>query len=190
MNSKDAPMKHPFQAISQQALVPTVIAFIAAALAVMISLRVLDEPLKTDAAPQGIVSYELAGNANASLAVLESWDQPAKLYAAFSLGLDFLFLITYSSAIALACIWATGLMPGSLTGLGIALAWGQWVAAILDGLENTALFIMLTQGPSSPWPQIAQIAAITKFTLILLGLLYVIGRIVERYVKRSRNPEV
>jgi hypothetical protein len=189
MYSKDAPMKHPFQAISQQALVPIVIAFIAATLALMVSLRVLDEPLKTEAAPQGIISYELAGNTSASLAVLESWDQPAKLYAAFSIGLDFLFLVTYSSAIALACIWATGLMPGSLTGLGVALAWGQWVAAMFDGLENTALFIMLTQGPSSPWPQIAQIAAIIKFTIILLGLLYVLGRIFERYIKRTRSPE-
>jgi hypothetical protein len=182
-------MKYPFQVISQQALVPTVIAFIAAALAVMVSLRVLDEPLKTDAAPQGIISFELAGNTSASLAVLESWDQPAKLHAAFSIGLDFLFLITYSSALAFACIWATGLMPGSLAGLGVALAWGQWIAAVFDGLENAALFIMLTQGPSSPWPQIAQIAAIIKFTLILLGLLYIIGRIFERYLKRTRSPE-
>ncbi len=66
------PMKHPFQAISQQALVPTVIAFTAAALAVMISLRVIDKPLLTDAAPAGILSYEFAGDEDASLAILQS----------------------------------------------------------------------------------------------------------------------
>ncbi len=48
---------------------------------------------------------------------------------------------------------------------------------------------MLTQGPSSPWPQIAQIAAIIKFTLILLGLLYIFGRILKRYLIRNRSPE-
>lgn len=178
-------MKHPFQAISQDALVPVVIAFIAAALTLMISLRILDEPLKTEAAPGGILSYELAGDEAVSLAILESWDQPAKHHAAFSLGLDFLFLITYSSAISLACIWATRLGISSLAGLGVYLAWGQWIAALFDGLENTALFINLIQAPASPWPQIAQTAAIIKFTLIILGLLYVLARIVERYVIRK-----
>jgi hypothetical protein len=178
------PMKHPFQAISQQALVPVVIAFIAAALTLMVSLRILDEPLKTEAAPGGILSYELAGDEASTLAILESWDPPAKYHAAFSLGLDFLFLITYSSAISLACIWAARLSNTSLAGLGVYLAWGQWIAAIFDGLENTALFINLVQAPTSPWPQIAQTAAIIKFTLIILGLLYILARIVERYVPR------
>ena len=183
------PMKHPFQAISQQALVPTVIAFTAAALAVMISLRVIDKPLLTDAAPAGILSYEFAGDEGASLAILQSWDQPAKLSAAFSLGLDFLFLVTYSSAISLACIWASGLNKSSLVSLGIYLAWGQWIAALLDGLENTSLFIILLQAPAYPWPQIAQIAAIIKFTLIILGLVYVLARIIQRYVIR-KDPSV
>ena len=177
-------MKHPFQGISQQALVSVVIAFIAASLALMVSLRIIDKPLQTDAAPAGIISYELAGDESASLAILESWDQPAKYHAAFSLGLDFLFLITYSSAISLACIWATNLSTSSLAGLGVYLAWGQWIAAIFDGLENTALFIILIQAPESPWPQIARTAAIIKFALIILGLLYVLARIVERYVVR------
>lgn len=183
-------MKHPFQAISRVALVPVVIAFIGATLTLMVSLRILDKPLQTDAAPAGILSFELAGDEKRSLAILESWDQPAKLHAAFSLGLDYLFLITYSSAIALACIWAIGLNANSLASLGAYLAWGQWLAAILDGLENTALFIILIRAPESPWPQIARIAAMVKFALVILGLLYVLVRIVERYVIRKSSTEM
>jgi hypothetical protein len=180
-------MKHPFQAISQTALVPVVIAFIAAALTLMVSLRIVDKPLQTDAAPSGIISFELAGDEETSLAVLQSWDQPAKIHAGFSLGLDFLFLITYATAISLACIWAMRLNASSLAGLGVYFAWGQWIAALFDGLENTALFIILIQGPVSSWPQIAQIAAIIKFTLIILGLLFVVVRIFERFVL-NRGP--
>lgn len=180
-------MKHPFQAISRVALVPVTISFIGAALTLMVSLRILDRPLQTEAAPAGILSFELAGDKATSLEILESWDQSAKLHAAFSLGLDYLFLITYSSAIALACIWATGLNTNSMVRLGVYLAWAQWIAAVMDGLENTALFIILTQAPEDPWPQIARVAAIIKFTLILLGLLYILVRIAQRYVGRSQS---
>lgn len=180
-------MRHPFQTISQTALVPVVIAFTAAALTVMVSLRIVDEPLQTDAAPNGIISFELAGDVETSYAVLESWDQPAKSHAAFSLGLDFLFLITYATAISLACIWAARLNMKSLAGWGSILAWGQWIAALFDGLENTALFIMLSQAPVSPWPSIAQVAAIIKFALIALGLIYILVRIIERFVV-NREP--
>ena len=65
-------MKHPFQAISQTALVPVVIAFTAAALTLMVSLRIVDKPLQTDAAPSGIISYELAGDEETSLKILQS----------------------------------------------------------------------------------------------------------------------
>jgi hypothetical protein len=76
-----------------------------------------------------------------------------------------------------------------LVSLGIYLAWGQWIAALLDGLENTSLFIILLQAPAYPWPQIAQIAAIIKFTLIILGLVYVLARIIQRYVIQ-KDPSV
>lgn len=182
-------MKHPFQEIPQTALVPVVIAFIAAALTLMVSLRIVDKPLRTEAAPSGIISFELAGDEETSLAVLQSWDQPGKLHAAFSLGLDFLFLITYASAISLTCIWAMRLNASSLAGIGVYLAWGQWIAALLDSLENAALFIILLQGPISSWPLVAQIAAIIKFTLIILGLLYILVRIIERFVL-NREPTI
>jgi hypothetical protein len=148
----------------------------------MLSLRVVDRSLHTDAAPAGIISFELAGDGSSALAILDSWDQPAKLHAAFSLGLDFLFLIMYSTALSLGCIWASGLSISPLTGLGTYLAWGQWIAALFDGLENTALFIIMVQSPASPWPQIARLAATVKFSMIALGLLYIAVRIVERFV--------
>jgi hypothetical protein len=64
--------------------------------------RVLDVPLRTDAAPDGIVSFELAGTIGRAGEILASWGtlselgglsifQPARTDLAFSLGLDYLF---------------------------------------------------------------------------------------------------
>ena len=57
-------------------------------LAVMFAMRTLDAPLRTGAAPQGIVSFELAGRLDKTRAVLDSWTPRARIFAGISLGLD------------------------------------------------------------------------------------------------------
>jgi hypothetical protein len=61
----------------------------------LFAMRSLDTPLRTRTAPGGIVSFELAKNYAASQQILDSWSAKAKINAALSLGLDFLFLILY-----------------------------------------------------------------------------------------------
>jgi hypothetical protein len=57
--------------------------------------------------------------------MVASWDQSAQLHAAFSLGLDYLYLPLYAVTIALACVWAAagGLRPWRMAArLGFVLA--------------------------------------------------------------------
>jgi hypothetical protein len=168
-------MRHPFESEPVGKRRAIFVPLLILTLVVMFALNGVGAVLNTEAAPLGIVSFELAGGVSTVQAILDSWDLQARVHAGFSLGFDFLFLVLYSTAIGYACAWvASGLRDSArpLASFGILLAWGQWLAALLDGVENTALWIILMNGPSVPWPQIAWWCAAVKFTLVLLGLVY------------------
>ena len=96
----------PYQCIPVRHRLAVFLPFFALTLILSIVLQAVDAPLKTTAAPQGIVSYELAGNVVEAQRILDSWNPTARLYAAFSLGLDTLYMPAYAIAIGLACAWA------------------------------------------------------------------------------------
>jgi hypothetical protein len=122
-----------------------------------------------------MVSLDFAGSPQRAKAILDSWDHPAQLRAAFIQGLDFLYLLVYSTTIAIACLWAGKTLHRAgwpLASIGIPLAWGLWLAALSDAVENVALVEILFGKYNSPWPEIAAACAILKFALIFLGLVY------------------
>jgi hypothetical protein len=134
-------------------------------------------PLTTDAAPYGIVSYELAGTPENARRILASWDAETQLRAAFGLGLDYLFMVVYASTIALGSALAARQLRRAgwpLARWGTFIAWGAVLAALLDATENIALLTLLWGTLSAPWPALARWCAIPKFALIFLGLVYVI----------------
>ena len=65
---------------------------IIATVVIMLGMQSIDSHLKTDAAPNGIVSLEFAGDISTAQAIIASWSGPAMFYAGLSMGLDFLFL--------------------------------------------------------------------------------------------------
>ena len=139
----------------------------AATVVVMVAMWLLDQPLRTAAAPYGIVSFELAGDVSTAHAILDSWDGRARSAAGVGLGLDYLFLALYSTTLALACrrIAHRFVLRGSaLAAVGHALAWGQWAAAACDGAENFALIRMLLDGAHAPWPSVAGRSMISRIT--------------------------
>lgn len=160
-------------------------------LVIMTLLNLVGEPLITGSAPYGIVSYELAGSPSRAEAVLTSWDPGVRAHAAFSLGFDYLFLLAYSTTIALACLWAAGVLKARawpLAALGAPLAWGQWLAALLDALENLALTVVLFTAPASPWPEVARWSAILKFSLVFAGMVYAFLGLAVSLIQRL-SPE-
>jgi hypothetical protein len=155
-------------------------------------LQAVDAPLKTPAAPQGIVSYELAGTTAAAQAILDSWDAGARSHAGFSLGLDYLYMPAYALTIGLACAWAARLLGDRrrwLGSLGRTLAFGLGLAALLDATENYALTTMLFSGVADPWPAVARWCATGKFALILVGLVFaLVGFMLWFVTWRPRKP--
>jgi hypothetical protein len=178
-------MRHPLEAIPAGKRVQVFVPLFVLSVALMIALNLIGAPLQTLAAPAGIVSFELAGSVGQTRAILESWDQATRLRAAFSLGLDYVFMVVYSTAIGLACAWAASVTRASRPRWAVAgswLAWGQWLAALLDAVENVALTVALFGTIAAPWPQMAWWCATLKFLLILAGLAYAL---VSWVVKRA-----
>jgi len=157
-------------------------------LLVMVILNWVGRPLTTPAAPNGIISYEFAGSVQRAEEILISWGSDGRIHAAFSLGLDFLFILVYITSIGLACAWAGEELRRRgwpLQRMGVALAWGVCLAGILDVIENFGLTKMLLETVSSPWPQLSAACAAGKFLLIALALFYAsyggVARILSRW---------
>lgn len=186
-------MQHPFRYLSPHRRKRYFWWSFAATIALMVILNMVGAPLNTPQAPFGIISYELAGSPSQAQEILESWPAEAKLRAAFSLGLDYLFMLAYASAISLACVWAADALRHRgwpFAGLGGPLAWGQWIAALLDALENLALTVILFSSPVSPWPEIARWSAVIKFSLVFIGLIYAfLGLIVRVSIRVKPSDE-
>jgi hypothetical protein len=157
-------MTHPFQFIPNDKYWLVFLPLLVFTLLLTLVLSAI--PLKPN-----IVQFEL----NAPQ-VIKSWREIDKMWAAFSLGLDFLYLVVYSTTSSLACIWVANVLEIRelpLTLVGVLLAWTQWLAALLDAVENTALVKILFGDKINILPKIAKWCALSKFGFIFLALFYV-----------------
>jgi small-conductance mechanosensitive channel len=184
-------MRHPLENIQNRSRTILFLVLLSLTIATMLVMNGAGSSLNTEEAPYGILSLELAGSQQRAKAILDSWDQAAQMRAAFIQGLDFLFLVLYSTTIGLACLWAGETLKRvgwSPSALGIPLAWGLWLAAFCDALENVALVVMLFGSITSPWPEIAVVCAVIKFVLIFLGLVYALYALVIRFASTVKSP--
>lgn len=157
-------------------------------LAVMAALMWVGSPLTTEQAPYGIISYEFARTPETASRIISSWSSQARLSAAFSLGLDYLFMPLYAITIAEACRWASMMLARQgwpLSSLGSWLAGGLWLAASLDAIENFSLTALLFGSEQLFWPLLAFLSAFVKFLLIFIGMVYSFFGLVVRVVIRK-----
>ena len=184
-------MIHPLDFVPPANRKPIFFAFFAGTLVLFSVFRVLDDPLKTPAAPNGFLSFELAGTPFQAQAIIDSWLELAYLvssvagepvpglvgrafsFAAFGLGLDYLFIPVYATALALGILLTMDKHGGWFSSFGTWLGWGAYAAALFDAVENYALARMLLMNQVwSPYPQVAAFSASVKIVLLLLGLFY------------------
>lgn len=182
-------MRHPFEAVPRGQRAKVFLPLLGLTLALTAALGWVDIPLRTASSPNGIVSFEVAGDVATAGRMLAAWDERARIHAGFSLGLDFLYLVVYSTTLAFACVWAGTVFRGRgsrLAELAAPLAWAQWLAALSDASENTALLLILRGAVVEPWPAIARWCATTKFAFIIAGLFYALAGAAVRLATRSR----
>ncbi len=149
------------------------------AIVVFVNVMVMsnfDAPLKNEVCEYGIVSFELAKDLDKSVKILESWDTKAKLNAGLSLGFDFLFLLVYSSFIALLIfninnrLWKNN----PFYKFGNLLIILIFVAAFFDLVENMALIKLLLGDLKQIWSSVAYGFAVMKFLIILICIIYLL----------------
>jgi len=176
-------LKHPFDFIPDSTRKPLFFTLLVLTLILVAVFRYLDQPLRTPIAPNGMVSFEFARTPEKAFQIMVSWEPinftgpeiirlKAYLYAAFSLGIDYLFMPVYASTLALSTLLAAGRHKGWLNSLGAIAGWGAIGAAVFDAIENYALLRVLLGNVTSPHPEIAAICAGIKFSLIVFALIY------------------
>jgi hypothetical protein len=183
-------MRHPLEFVSEQYRKRLFFAFLFLTIVLFAVFRVLDQPLRTSAAPNGIVSFELAGSPLLAQAITDEWKRSSLLlsevagqanpdivnvpyaFAAFRLGIDYLFMPLYAFALAFGTLLAAGRHSGWFKSLGAVAGYGAFAAAFFDAVENYALFQVLLGRVNSPYPEIAFTCASLKVALLIFGVLY------------------
>ena len=100
------------------------------------------------------------------------------IHASLALDLDYPFLVAFASCLSLACVHLARRCSqrfAILSTLGIVLSMVALATAPFDDLENYALIRMLLGARLAFWPIAAFWAAVLKFLLIGLCLIYLAG---------------
>ena len=191
-------MRHPLESIYNPYRKQLFLAFFCLTVILFAIFWILDQPLQTEAAPMGIVSFELAGDPITARTITDSWKQLSLLLssvagqpnpdivntpyvlAGFGLGLDYRFMPCYALALAFGTLLATQKHQDWIYTLGAFAGYGAFAAPLFDALENFALLRVLLGAYQSSYPAIAAYCAIVKFGLIIFGLLVcLIGKIYQ-----------
>lgn len=170
-------MPDPFKWLSESAQRPALLVFFLLSGTLLTGMHALDQRLITEAAPRGIVSFELAGSIEKAGQILKEWGPPGKARATLSLGLDYLFLFVYALFISLSCVRIARYFKFKYAFLavwGVGLGWAQFLAALLDAIENLALINLAFGSQRESWPIIAKWCALVKFGIVGAGLLYIL----------------
>jgi len=174
-------MEHPLESIPQESRKRFFITFLFLTLILFAIFRLLDKPLQTDYAPNGIVSFELAFSPQDAAHMVLTWSEQALLNASFGLGIDYLFMPVYAFALAFGTLLAAGRHGGWFRSLGAAAGYGAFAAPLFDAVENYALFQVLSGAFNSSYPMIAAACATIKFLLLVMGLLCAtVGGVIQK----------
>jgi len=141
----------------------------------MLIISMIDKHL-TNNIVQGIIDFELAKTPERARQILDSWGPTGQIYAAFSLGIDYLFLVFYSLFFILTTCKIAENNHNYFKKLAPFLVLVFVVAGIFDALENYFLFQILShQEYVASNPQWAAYFSVAKFSLLGLGVLLLIA---------------
>lgn len=177
-----APTQQPSEARRSMRRLPAALkAGLGITLALAITLFFINQLLHTALAPQGIVSLQLAGTAEHTHNIVQSWSAQQLRWARVSLLLDFLQVAVYSiTLVALTRHFLSdrpGVRERNAGRYVIALF---ILAASADFLENLLLLGNLSE-PAELSSMVATLAALVKFTGLILGTA---GLVIIRAARR------
>ena len=169
-------IRHPFQSLPAPIAVALFIASVVALW--VLASKTIDRGLRVEAAPLGIISFELAGTTERARAIMGAWGNELSERAKAVQRWDYLLIVAYSTLLALlvAGVGEISRDEGFFAELAGVFAWAVFAAGLLDVAENLALARVFEEDAAQPWPRLAQIAAGAKFTLLFaVGAFLVVG---------------
>ena len=137
-------------------------------------LMYMDQNLVSSAAPNGIVSFELAGSLQRSEAIIQSWSDQARSAALLIQGFDYLYLFIYPAWFSLASVSLGVRLGGRWQSAGLVVGWIVLFAAPFDALENYALIQQLLHGAGAATAKLALWCAIAKFAAIAVSAVFLL----------------
>jgi hypothetical protein len=160
---------------------------------ITVIFNILDQSLVTpgDEVADGMVAFELTNNIHDARIMVDMWGEKGRLVAAFSLGLDYLYLIAYALFLGIIAFETGKKLTGRsalLAKPGYWLSWLMILAAVYDAIENFALIRILTGCQYSLWATTAYYFATIKFAIVIITLVYIFLGLVMMWVTRpSKN---
>jgi hypothetical protein len=173
--------KYPFARIPEGAARRVSLGVGAAAVVGIASvLRVSGRALLGEGTRGAIVSLELAGSPERAARVMGAWESRGVIAVAIrNVWIDYIFLMVYATALALATGMASDVFERSprAARIGVLLAWGALGAGVFDVIENVGLLHMLGAPGvvEAGWSWMTAGCAAMKFALVVGALLYSTG---------------
>jgi hypothetical protein len=153
----------------------------------------LDQKMK-DAGGPSILGFEFAGSEQHAAKVMGEWGSSGRHYARLSLWLDYAFMLSYGSFLALASVatrdFAREVGMRWLAAVGVFAPFAAIAAATFDATENVFLLLTLGGHGGSFAPPIATACASVKFALVAFAILYVIWGLAARLIGARRAGRV
>lgn len=133
--------------------------------------------------PYSIITFEFAGTPEQAHLMVNAWRENGVLTTVFFLiGFDYLFMITYSAFLWLACLNIALVVSERISKWLVIMAWLQPVAALLDAVENLSLY-QTAMGSWNPiWTTLSVLCATPKFIIVSLALLVCLSSLVSSLV--------
>ncbi|MFE8071285.1 hypothetical protein QQM79_09505 [Marinobacteraceae bacterium S3BR75-40.1] len=148
-------------------------------IALLIALILINQPLVTPAAPQGMISLQMAETLARSQPILSEW-QGQELWAQGLLAFEFVFILSYLSFLLGLDRHLLSERPGVREQKTGKVARRLFiVGAGADALENIGLLWMLSD-PLAALPLTITLLALIKFSALALGLA---GLVVLRFAR-------
>lgn len=156
-------------------------ALLALTLVILATLWLINLPLETSSAPQGVVSFQVAGTADQAHAILMSWQREGEVWAKGYLWLSLAFIPVYLITLLRLTNHLNRDRPGVRERMVARWVRALFVAAALTDLGENVLLLNNFNPPSDTVSLWATIFALIKYTGLMLGLA---GLVIIRAARR------
>jgi hypothetical protein len=176
--------------LTSKALLFILLLSIVIAIVPSITMRKIDARLMENPPNNGIVAFELAGNADHARGIIDGWGPELSILARKSIIVDFVFIPGYVFLFFSITMFVSLLFTGAPRTWIRKAAFLPIVSGLADVVENTFLLLVLKSPHdiSDLYPQIAAWCATVKFALLaVVAVIWIIAALVWLVKRLARK---